>query len=484
MTSQKGFYTFNPRENKFNSTLHFCSTESEIAFALQDSSEAFERYANLEFGARIELLERIKAKLLSHKDAIKEAYLTESGLEKSRFEIEFKRTVFQIELFCDFLKTHFQETRVSQKENLELNTPRLIKKNIPLGPILVIGSSNFPLAYSTIGGDTVAALAAGCTVIVKAHPMHVETSKAVANCIFEAIEELKLPRGIFCHLIDDGYEVATKLICDKRIKGVGFTGSIKGGRSLMNLAASREEPIPVFAEMGSINPVVIFNDSLELNIETWSENLANSVCNDAGQFCTKPGLIFIPNSTEGTIFLKRLEKKILEFKSFHMLHPSILKSYEKLKARRAKTANSPLFEKEGKLEEMQGRQGLLETTPSVLLNNPELYEEVFGPFAIVILYNSEIELKNCLNKLTGQLTMTFLGSENEFKKHSKFIQLATEKAGRIIFNGIPTGVTVCQSMNHGGPYPASSDSRFTAVGTDSIFRFTRSVTYQNFFDYL
>jgi NADP-dependent aldehyde dehydrogenase len=484
MNSPKGFHTFNPRENKFNDIFHLCSTEHETEIVLSKSREAFQLYSQFELTSRIEFLSRIKDNLVSNKSKIEQQYLSESGLSQTRFEIEFNRTINQIQLFCDYLRNDYTEISSAQKENAAINTPELTKKNIPIGPILVIGSSNFPLAYSTIGGDTVAALAAGCTVIVKAHPMHVGTSKEVANCIYSAIEELNLPIGVFSHLIDDTYEIATKLIRDPRVKGSGFTGSIRGGRALMNLAASRPEPIPVFAEMGSTNPVIVFKESLFENIESWSKNLSQSICNDAGQFCTKPGIIFIPNTKDGIRFSEILEKKVLEFESFHMLHPSILNSFELLKNQLVELSKTNLSEKKGDLEPMQGRQAILNTSAQTLLSNHKLQEEVFGPFAILVSYNSEEEIEEYLNEIQGQLTITFLGTKKELANNKDIVRIATEKAGRVIFNGVPTGVTVCQSMNHGGPYPASSDARFTAVGTDSIKRFTRSVTYQNFFNYM
>ena len=482
MNSSEGFRTFNPRENKFNNEVHFCSSEREVENALQSAKDAFDFYSSIVLEKRISFLSAIKRNILKLKDEIQIAYCAESGLSEVRFESEFLRTVNQIQLFCDFLQNEFNEIATFQPENKEQKTPSLKKKFIPIGPILVIGSSNFPLAYSTMGGDSVAALAAGCPVIVKAHPMHVETSKLVADCVFEALKEVDFPQGVFSHLIDDSYSVATKLICDPRIKGAGFTGSIRGGRALIDLAASRSEPIPVFTEMGSTNPVFILQDSLKENSDVWSSNLAQAICNDAGQFCTKPGVVFIPNNEKGTQFSKLLEEKIMHFESFCMLHPNILRNFEQLKKERAQLAESKLIEKIGIIEPLQGRQTVLITDINTILNKPVLLEEVFGPFALFVYYNNVNELENCLSSFHGQLTITFLAEENEMKNNNNLLKIASEKAGRIIFNGVPTGVTVCTAMNHGGPYPATSDSRFTAVGTDSMMRFLRTVTYQNFFD--
>jgi alpha-ketoglutaric semialdehyde dehydrogenase len=482
MNPSEGFRTFNPRENKFNDKVHFCSDEQELEDALQSAHEAFDFYSSIDLESRVEFLHSIKINLIKHKDEIKIAYCSESGLNNFRFEIEFTRTINQIQLFCDFLRNDFNEITSSQIENTKLKSPKLTKKIIPIGPILVIGSSNFPLAYSTMGGDSVSALAAGCPVIVKAHPMHVETSKLVAECVFESIDEMKFPKGVFSHLIDDSYAVATKLITDPRIKGAGFTGSIRGGRSLMDLAASRPEPIPVFTEMGSTNPVIVLKESLSENCELWSSNLAQAICNDAGQFCTKPGVIFIPNNESGIRFSKLIEEKVINNESFFMLHPNILTAFEELKRERAKVTKAELIEKIGFLESLQGRQTLLKTDIQTALCNPILLEEVFGPFAMIVFYDHENKLEECLSSIHGQLTITFLASKSEIQNNKELIKIASKKAGRIIFNGVPTGVTVCSAMHHGGPYPSSSDSRFTAVGTDSIKRFLRTVTYQNFFD--
>jgi NADP-dependent aldehyde dehydrogenase len=481
MKSTPGFQSFNPIKNKFNDKTFFCSNEQEIEYALENAQEVSLIFSNLHKQKRAEFLVEIKSNLLLEKDSIWEIYHSESGLSESRFAQEFERTINQIQLFADFLINDFQEISSTQKEDSTLNTPSLIKKWIGIGPVLVLGSSNFPLAYSTIGGDTVSALAAGCPVIVKAHPMHVGTSSRVAHCILKAIEKFNFPKGVFSHLIDDSHQVATKLVQDNRIKAVGFTGGIRGGRALMDLAHSRPNPIPVFAEMGSTNPAVIFKSDIQKNIDEWTSNLAQSICKDAGQFCTKPGVILVPNNSDGEKFSDLLTHKIRNHKSYWMLHPNILKNFEFLKIRRKEKSKGLLLEKSGQLDQMQGRQAILKTTIFKLISCQELNEEVFGPFSIIATYNDLTEISNYINSIHGQLTFTFLGSKSEIENNQNLVQLASEKAGRIIFNGVPTGVIVSKAMNHSGPYPASSDSRFSAVGTDSLFRFLKSVTYQNIF---
>jgi NADP-dependent aldehyde dehydrogenase len=310
--------------------------------------------------------------------------------------------------------------------------------------------------------------------------MHVGTSLEVSNCILSALRKLNLEEGIFQHLIDDGFEVATQLITDARIQAIGFTGSIRGGRAIMDLASKRKSPIPVFAEMGSANPVVFLENGFEEKIHHFASLFAGSICNDAGQFCTKPGLFFIPKSEKGIEFTTRLIEEVIEYASFYMLHPTIQNKFEQLKKERESLVANSLIENKGLLESLQGRQAILQVNAKEFLAHNQLQEEVFGPFALIISYENSAELKTCLAILEGQLTGTIVGDNIKSPDFEDVIDLLSTKVGRLIFNGVPTGVRVDEAMNHGGPYPASSDSRFTAVGTQSITRFLRNLTFQNF----
>lgn len=474
----RGFQTFNPQLNNFNPTIYFTSSQHEIELALEKSQNEFLSYSKTNPTLRSELLLQIAQELEIAKPIIETYYCSESGLSKARFEVEFTRTIFQLISFSNFLLDEWKklETFAASGTNL----PSLRKISVAIGPVLVMGSSNFPLAYSTIGGDSVAALAAGCTVIVKAHPMHIGTSLEVAKCVNEAISKLNLGEGIFQHLLDDGYEVATQLVRDNRIQAVGFTGSIKGGRAIMNLANARKSPIPVFAEMGSANPVVFLENGFEDKINLFANLFAGSICNDAGQFCTKPGLFFIPKSDKGKEMAMYLIENVIEQVSAYMLHPSIQNKFEILKKERASLAINPLIEKKGQLEPMQGRQAILQVDAKEFLAHNQLQEEVFGPFALIIHYETNAELKTCLANLEGQLTGSVIGDKIKSPDFQQVIDMLSLKVGRIILNAIPTGVRVNKAMNHGGPYPAASDSRFTAVGSQSITRFLRNITFQNF----
>ena len=474
----RGFQTFNPQLNDFNPIKYSSSTYEEVEIAVEKSQKAFLSYSKTSSALRSELLLQIAQELGSAKSTIEAFYCSESGLSKARFEIEFTRTIFQLTSFSDFLLNNWKqlETFTPASQNL----PSLRKKPRAIGPVLVMGSSNFPLAYSTIGGDSVAALAAGCPVIVKAHPMHVGTSLEVSNSILSALRKLNLEEGIFQHLIDDGFEVATQLITDDRIQAVGFTGSIRGGRAIMDLANKRKSPIPVFAEMGSANPVVFLENGFEEKINHFAPLFAGSICNDAGQFCTKPGLFFIPKSKKGNELTTRLIEDVIEYTSFYMLHPSIQNKFELLKKERESLVVNSLIEKKGQLEPLQGRQAILQIDAKEFLSHNQLQEEVFGPFVLIISYENSDELKTCLAKLEGQLTGSIVGDSSKSPDFEEVVDLLSLKVGRLILNGIPTGVRVDESMHHGGPYPASSDSRFTAVGTQSITRFLRNLTFQNF----
>ncbi len=473
------FYSFNPSLNQQNTSAFPIATNEEVEHALALSKNSFYSFSSSKPSDRSKLLELIAEELALNKSIISKAYCKESGLLLSRFEIEFKRTYEQLFLFSNFLKKpNFEllsETLGDQKNSL----PHLVKKHVSIGPIVVFGASNFPLAYSTVGGDTVSAIAAGCPVIVKAHPFHPETSFLVGQAINNAIEKTLFPPGIFSQLYDDQFTVAHQLVRDNRIKGVAFTGSYLGGKTLFDLANSRSTPIPVFAEMGSLNPVFVFPTSLQEKSEGWSTLFSKSITNDAGQFCTKPGLFFIPRSENGKRFVSMLSEKLIQEPSFTMLHPSIHANFEKKKQEIVDQSKGELIEKKESIAIRDGRQGLFVTSASEFLETESLEKEVFGPFAVICYYDTQNQLKECTEKISGQLTATILATQEELIENQSFVFMVNQLAGRIIFNNVPTGVRVCESMHHGGPYPATTDSRLTAVGTDSILRFTRPIVHQD-----
>jgi len=381
--------------------------------------EANDSGALLDIRNRTNFLNELHEQIVARKEDLCDLYETETSLSRSRFETEFERTLNQLRLYRD------AASALEQERTESVLTDRIItKKPLPVGPVAVFGASNFPLAYSTLGGDVMGAFAAGCPVIVKGHPFHAGTSLLSSEIIRGALSKLKLHPGIFGHVLDDGHRIGQALVQDERIKGCGFTGSFEGGMALYRIAQNRKEPIPFFAEMGSLNPVIILPD-VE-NLTQHLHALVDSITTDAGQFCTKPGIIFCP------IYLKLDQEFSVPYGFMHTLNKE--------------------------------------------LNHFEtLSHEVFGPFCLLVEYNDMRLLEHTLTLLKGQLTTTIIGKNPE---QSTLFNLACNIAGRVILSGVPTGVAVIPEMHHGGPYPASSDSRFTAVGEASILRFVRYVSVQ------
>jgi len=477
--SRRDFCTFNPKENTFNTERYTCHSIEEANQMISGASAAYHLLADKTNREIHDLLLLIKQNLISIKEDVASMYCKESGLTRERFESEFGRTIFQLELFSKYII----EAEYIYNLNREqiVNKKRLEKRVIGIGPVLILGASNFPLAYSTIGGDSVAALASKNPIIVKAHPFHVGTSYIVANAIREAITKLDFPKNTFSHVIDDGHELAAHIAKHPDIKSIGFTGSQKGGEAFLKIANSRRSPIPVFAEMGSSNPVVLLASSLKEETEILIEKITNSVCKDSGQFCTKPGLFFIPTNISND-FIEQLKDSIFAFEEQPMLHPSIKEEFEKKTSFLNETFGRKSFfqSKQSNTYSHFPKKSMLYTTCVSFSTYPFLQEEIFGPHTTILSYSNHKELIQTLNELDGQLTFSIFGAkEKDGTILDKLISVATNKAGRIIFNDLPTGVEVGASMQHGGPYPASSDSRFTAVGTDSIARFQRSVTFQD-----
>lgn len=469
-----GFRTFNPSKNTWNPEEYFPTSEVALAEKLTTLSLAQVSYSKLPITSRADFLQAIHSSLERKKELVKEFYLKESGLSKNRFETEWKRTLDTVKIFEQYLRTLYMNETSEEFPNDSIT---IRKVAYPIGPVLVLGSSNFPLAYSTAGGDTISALAAGCCVLVKAHAMHAGTSVQIAECIEEARKTVNLPEGVLTHVLDHGFQHAQKLCLDERIQAIGFTGSFKGGKALMDLAHSRKNPIPVFAEMGSVNPVVIDENLSHEQQKTVADNLALSICNDAGQFCTKPGVIFIPHGQTGEHFTEQLKQFIAETTAFPMLHPNIHGNFEHGKTEITSISGVKFTNSSIPQNGIEGRWTLAETDVNTFIEHQRLQEEVFGPFSLLVTYNSKEELHTGLEALSGQLTGSIF-YETHTDLVTDCIEILSRKVGRIILNDVPTGVRVTETMHHGGPFPASSDARFTAVGTDSMKRFQKYVSIQ------
>ncbi|WNH09863.1 aldehyde dehydrogenase (NADP(+)) [Thalassobellus suaedae] len=357
----------------------------------------------------------------------------------------------------------------------------LRKTVTPLGPVVVFGASNFPFAFSTAGGDTASALAAGCPVIVKAHEMHSGTSELVASAIIKAAKKTGMPNGVFSHLSGRGPIVGSALVNHSKVKAVGFTGSINAGRAIFNLASKREEPIPVYAEMGSINPVIITPLAIANRGEAIASTYAGSITVGTGQFCTNPGLIITTENDKTEDFIQDLANKTVAIEPQCMLHPNIKAGYNKNEASVTSQEGVKTVAKiEGELKNNFVASAIASVSGANFLANPKIHQEVFGPFSLVVKSKDEDQLVAIIEALEGQLTGTIIAEKEDIENLTDIVDALTNRVGRIIFNGVPTGVEVCPSMHHGGPYPASSDSKYTSVGVDAIYRWVRPVSYQSF----
>lgn len=484
----KKFKTFNPVDNKENEVEFTEASSKEINKAAELSWKAFEAYRNFSGLRKSEFLNAIADEIEALGDNLIDAYCSESGLPSGRAMGERGRTLFQLRTFADLVKEgNWVEANIdtAQPERAPVPKPDVRKMLIPIGPVVVFGASNFPLAYSTAGGDTAAALAAGCPVIVKSHPMHAGTGELVASAIIKAAEKTGMPNGVFSNLNSSGIEVGVELVQHPKVKAVGFTGSIRGGRALYDLAAKREEPIPVFAEMGSVNPVIFLPNALSNRGGALAKTYAASVTLGSGQFCTNPGLLLGIKGKQLNHFIKNLSEAIVEIEPSCMLHPNIIGAYEANKKQVIGQAGLELVsEFREDVPVNFARQTVTTVEGSTFLENTALHQEVFGPFTMVVQCADKGQLEAIVKKLEGQLTGTVIAEEEELEAYKGVVEALKNRVGRVIFNGVPTGVEVCPAMVHGGPYPASTDSRFTAVGINSIKRWVRPFSYQDWPDQL
>jgi len=460
-------------------------TAEQVNQTLEAAEAAFHEYRQFSPERRAGFLEKIAEEILALGDALIERAHLETGLPKDRLTGERGRTVNQLKMFADLIREgSWVDARIDRAipDRQPLPKPDLRRMLMPIGPVVVFGASNFPLAFSVAGGDTASALAAGCPVIVKAHHAHPGTSELVARAIAKAVEAAEMPAGVFSMLFGAGREVGVGLVKHPLTKAVGFTGSLSGGRALFDAAASRPDPIPVFAEMGSVNPVFILPGALRERADAIADGLKNSVMLGVGQFCTSPGLAIGLLDDNFAQFADKLNGLISTAQPGTMLYPGILEGYEagvkKLsEIEGLQTTQSKIEPDAAKTE---ARPAVLATNARTFMRHHELSEEVFGPATLVVSCDSREEMERIARNLEGHLTATIHGTAEDIRDHTWLVSILENKAGRLIFNGYPTGVEVCASMHHGGPYPAMTDSRATSVGTAAIYRFARPVCYQGF----
>jgi NADP-dependent aldehyde dehydrogenase len=478
------FHAINPQTGADLDPLYYSASREELDTAAKLAAEAFESYSCVSGKARAAFLRRSADALDQHKDEIAQRAHLETALPIPRLTGEVGRTTGQLRLFAALVEEgSWVQARIDPAIPDRQPLPRADLRSMlrPLGPVAVFGASNFPLAFSVAGGDTASALAAGCSVIVKAHPAHPGASEIVAALIVESIAAEGLHPGVFTMLFDSGVDIGSALVQHPLVRAVSFTGSLRGGRALMDLCAARPQPIPCFTEMSSGNPVFVLPSALRKGPAELAKNLFGSFTLGAGQFCTKPGIVLVPEAQDSMAFFDELKSLVGQAQPFTLLTAGIAQTYSRATA--ARSEQIPLAATASTPESTQGfasNAKLFTVYLDQLLDQPELTEEIFGPDTLLVHCDSTQDYLRAARALDGHLTATVLGDEADLVAHRELLQVLEQKAGRLIVNGFPTGVEVTHAMVHGGPYPSTSDPRFTSVGSQAIYRFAKPVCYQNF----
>jgi len=478
-----GSDTFNSVNATLNTPLDWVFTEAtdvELGNAADVALDAFKTYRNSNSTIRAAFIRNIAGEIEGLGDELIEIASTETALSHDRLKGERQRTINQLNAFAKFIENPEWVRPIIDKADPErkpLPKPDLRQMQIPIGPVGVFGASNFPFAFSVAGGDTAAALASGCPVIFKAHPAHPATCEMVGVAILRAIEKSKVPKGVFALVHGKSTRVGSTLVMQSNLKAIAFTGSFKGGKALYDLAVRRTEPIPVYAEMGSVNPVIILPGAAKEKTEITAKQLAASITLGAGQFCTNPGVIVMKDEPQTSALLDKLTEELGAVQPMTMLTHAKSKSYlSGIKHQRSVAGITPLSaDPKDKIV-----PHLIKIKATDALKNTDILEEVFGPSSVAVLSTSMEELSSFCISMNGQLTATIIGNDEDLKNAKDLIEILTSKVGRLIINGYPTGVEVSPAMVHGGPFPATTDSRSTSVGLTAIYRFTRPFCYQNF----
>ncbi|WP_296263732.1 aldehyde dehydrogenase (NADP(+)) [Pseudomonas sp. UBA6562] len=464
------------------------ASAAQVAQACALAESAFDALRETSLEQRAHLLEAIAEQIEALGDALIERAVAESGLPQARIQGERARTCGQLRLFARVVRAgEWLDVRIdpAQPERQPLPRPDLRQRQIALGPVAVFGASNFPLAFSVAGGDTASALAAGCPVVVKAHSAHPGTSELVGQAVARAVQGCGLPEGVFSLLYGVGNEVGIALVGDPRIKAVGFTGSRSGGLALCQAAQARPEPIPVYAEMSSINPVFLFQAALQARSESLAQGFVASLTQGAGQFCTNPGLVVARQGPALQRFVDAAGEQLGKAAAQTMLTPGIASAYQHgIEALAAHARATTAASGQPTQSANQGQAQLFVTDAQAFLADKALQAEVFGAASLVVACASDAQMKAVAEHLEGQLTATLHLDDADFDAARALLPTLERKAGRLLVNGWPTGVEVCDAMVHGGPFPATSDARTTSVGTAAILRFLRPVCYQDFPDTL
>jgi len=456
-------------------------TPALVARACEAAEDAFWTYGYTSREERALFLEAIADEIEARAAAITEIGTQETGLPTGRLEGERGRTTGQLRLFANHIrKADYLDRRVDEAlpDRKPAARPEIRLMQRPIGPVAVFGASNFPLAFSTAGGDTAAALAAGCPVVVKGHSAHPGTGEIVADAIQAAIAKTGMPKGVFSLIQGGDRKVGEALVTHPLIRAVGFTGSLGGGRALFNLCAQRPEPIPFFGELGSVNPMFLLPEAMKARASSLGEGWAGSLTMGAGQFCTNPGIAVVIDGSEADSFVQSTRSALEKVAPQVMLTDGIAKAYQDGKAHfDSRNSVKPVLTTESKGREAS--PNLYETTGEAFLGDHTIGEEVFGPLGVVVRVKSVDDMVHLAKGFEGQLTATLHMDKDDAADARKLLPVLERKAGRVLANGFPTGVEVVDSMVHGGPYPASTNFGATSVGTMSIRRFLRPVSYQN-----
>jgi 2,5-dioxopentanoate dehydrogenase len=481
------FQAFAPQTGEPIQPVFRSATMQELERAAKLASEAFASYAQTSGKTRAAFLRRIADGFESHREELAQRAHLETALPIPRLTGEVTRTANQLRMFAGVVEEgSWVQARVDPalSDRQPLPRPDIRSMLRPLGPVAVFGASNFPLAFSVGGGDTASALAAGCPVIVKAHPAHPGTSELAAAIITESVIAHDLHPGVFSMLFDSGVAIGSALVKHPLIRAVAFTGSLRGGRALMDLAAARPNPIPCFTEMSSGNPVFILPGALRKGPAALAQSLFGSFTLGAGQFCTKPGVVFVSESTESAAFFDELKSLVEQAQPFTLLTGGIAHEYDRATEARADqipaAAEAHMLSDAKKSGGFHAQAKLFSVGLDQLTGQHELADEIFGPDTLLVNCDSSRDYLRAARALDGHLTATILGDEEDLAANRELIAILEQKAGRVIFNGFPTGVEVTHAMVHGGPYPSTSDPRFTSVGSLAIYRFARPVCFQNF----
>ena len=487
VAGQSGSYqAFNPATGENLEPVLSKASAAQVEAAVSSAASCAAEFRLSPLSRRAAFLRECATEIMALGDELIQRAMAETGLPQARIEGERGRTCGQLSMFADVVEAgHFLDVRIDTAlpDRQPLPRPDLRYMNQAIGPVVVFGASNFPLAFSVAGGDTASAFAAGCPVLVKGHSSHPGTSELVALAIDRAVKKTGMPSGVFSLLMGAGREVGSALVVAPEVKAVGFTGSFAGGMTLVKLAGNRPQPIPVFTEMGSQNPVVLLPKKLAAEAEQVAEGFVTSLNMGVGQFCTNPGLILGIEGPELDRFIEAACACLVKQPAGVMLNQGIQEAYNEGVAM---ISSQPGVTKKEVGESSESKPGccgqptLMTVSADAFIANPKLTEEMFGPAALLVKCQNSAELQDVIRCLNGQLTGTIQSADGEMAEYADLIDLLKDRVGRLLVNGYPTGVEVCHAMVHGGPFPATSDVRFTSVGSAAIDRFLRPICLQNY----